>query len=264
MFVVPAVATTATATFPPARSAWISRFEPGGLHPVARVRGHHPDAGRAEAEHLRGLGDAAVAFGAGVQHEAARQAGQPVPAVVGARPGRGAVPGHGERGQRGGGAAADQLPRVPGGPAEQPGEPPDHLVLQVHGGVVTARHAGVHGCGECLGQHPERVRGRVDPGRESGMPVPERVRGDVRCELGEHRVGGLALLGPFLRPHGLDQGAGRRPVRRTVGQAGQVAGDQVGHLVGDLADLRRVPERGRPGVRDAVRRGIRERFARAR
>ncbi len=64
VFVVPAVATTATASFPAARSARITRSSSSGRIPVVPVGGHHPDRGRAEAEDLGRLGDAAVALGA--------------------------------------------------------------------------------------------------------------------------------------------------------------------------------------------------------
>src|SRR3984957_6228887 len=88
------------------------------------------------------------------------------------------------------------------------------------------------------------MRGRVDPGGEARMTVAEGVRGDVSGELGQDRLGRLALLSPLRSAHGLEQAAGWRLIGRPVRQPGQVVSDQVGHLVADPADLRRVPERG--------------------
>lgn len=74
------------------------------FHPVRRIDGQHPNLVRSEAQHSRSPGQRGVALIGDVGHD-----------VVGHRPDHHGLPGAGECGEVGGGAAGDQHPACSGG-----------------------------------------------------------------------------------------------------------------------------------------------------
>ena len=109
-----------------------------------------------------------------------------------------------------------------GGRGPHLGQPADHAVLDVDGGVVAAPAVGVHGRGHVVGDGAQGIRGGVDEAEEPRVRVAEGEGEDVLAHECDQLLRGPSLLGQRLveEPRAVAYLAEDRPLEQPLAVRG--------------------------------------------
>ncbi len=113
------------------------------------------------------------------------------------------------------------------GKAHQLHQPAHATALEINRRMVAPRTAGIHGCGQQIAQNAHRFRRRIDIAKKPRMPIPHRVRQNLRLGHAQNRIGRTADVRQRLRQNGRSLLGRHRLKHRLVGQPVQMIQGEI-------------------------------------